>query len=45
MAQVDSFRVDIVADLLKRYKANDVWNFDETGIYYQLEPNKTISKE
>ena len=35
MAEVETFRQNIIVKLLKKYKnVDDVWNFDETGIYY-----------
>ena len=30
-------------DLLGRYRLADVYNFDETGLFYRLEPNRTLA--
>ena len=30
-------------EILKDYSLKDVFNFDETGLFYRLEPNKTLA--
>ena len=44
-ADMESVRdcVPSLASLVQSYHPNDVWNADETGLYYQMLPDRTIS--
>ena len=33
----------ILPDLLKKYKPEDVYNADETGLFYKLQPDRTLA--
>jgi hypothetical protein len=38
----DDWLKDKLPNLLKNYKACDIFNADETGLFYKLMPNKTL---
>ena len=33
----------ILPDLLKKYKPEDIYNADETGLFYKLQPDRTLA--
>ena len=35
---------DVFPTLIEGYKSNDIYNADETGLFYQLLPNKTLAR-
>lgn len=34
---------NVLPDLLKKYKPEDVYNADETGLFYKLQPDRTLT--
>lgn len=38
----DNFRQNVLPDILKKYKEDDIYNADETGIYYRALPDGTL---
>ena len=32
-----------IQNILKDYSPNDIFNVDETGLYWKMEPNRTLS--
>ena len=40
---VDSFRADVVSNLLTRYQVDDVYNTDEAGLNYNAASNRTLT--
>ncbi|GFO23706.1 tigger transposable element-derived protein [Plakobranchus ocellatus] len=39
---VDDWRRTVLADLLKKYSPTDIYNADETGLFWRLLPGKTM---
>ena len=36
---------DVLPNELKRWKANDVFNCDATGLFFKMLPNRTLAKK
>jgi hypothetical protein len=41
MEKLGNWQMQILRDSLKEYSSNDIFNIDETGLFWQLLPNKT----
>ncbi|GES72942.1 tigger transposable element-derived protein 6-like [Rhizophagus clarus] len=44
LEKLDEFREEL-QDLIRRYSLDDVFNCDETGLYWKIEPKRTISNK
>ena len=42
MDTITTWRENILPDLLKRYKPSEIYNMDETGLFYRLQTSKTL---
>ena len=42
LEDLDDMRKNI-QNILKDYSPNDIFNVDETGLYWKMEPNRTLS--
>lgn len=40
---VATFQQTVLQEALKKYSADDVFNTDETGLFWRLMPNKTLA--
>lgn len=40
---VENWKNDVLMSILSRYDSSDVFNLDETGLFYRLLPDKTLS--
>lgn len=43
LEKVEDWRQQVLNDALSNYSANDVFNADETGLFWKLMPNKTLA--
>ena len=41
--EVNNWQQGALQDILKQYSPNDIFNVDETGLFWRLLPNKTLS--
>jgi len=41
--EVDSWKMNVLPQLVKDYSNRDIYNTDEFGLFYRLTPNKTMS--
>ena len=41
--ETSAYLTDVLPGLLERYDANDIYNVDETGLFYKLLPDKTYT--
>lgn len=43
LEKVEDWRQEVLTDALSKYSADDVFNADETGLFWKLMPNKTLA--
>jgi len=43
LEKVEDWRQKVLNDALTKYSADDVFNADETGLFWRLMPNKTLA--
>lgn len=43
LEEVENWQETVLRDALAKYSANDVFNADETGLFWRLMPNKTLT--